>query len=346
MALSLEIVESATAQYMRENDRFGKLATIVRDICQEAVREANIPATIQHRVKSVESFTRKLKRYRDDPESAKAQAIGSAMDAIDSVGDLAGVRIATYVEADRNRVVELIKRTFQRPGHPESVRVEVMDKDSGYRAVHCQVLLPQQLLHGSLHANLWSTSAEVQVCSMLSHIWNEIEHDMRYKPLERWGTQEAQRDALLQSLQRIALEGDNDIESLLGLRSEIAAEALVQELVPLFDVVSDFRSNCAQVLREIVRLGYSSTEQIVNAFASDEQFVQKGRENIGQYNSKLALLELSELYLDANNADVLLALVLERHAEDISALYSQAVKSGDALRIGKIAHALSDFKTL
>ena len=60
------------------------------------------------------------------------------MDSVFSeVLDIAGVRVATYVESDRERVVALVRREFK------DVVVERHDKDRGYnRATHCQVTLP------------------------------------------------------------------------------------------------------------------------------------------------------------------------------------------------------------
>lgn len=56
------------------------------------------------------------------------------------------------------------------------------EKSRFYRGVHCQVCLPEEELVGDFD-NLPGTSCEIQICSMMAHVWNEIEHDVAYKPL-------------------------------------------------------------------------------------------------------------------------------------------------------------------
>ncbi|MBA3890429.1 MAG: RelA/SpoT domain-containing protein [Gemmatimonadaceae bacterium] len=107
-------------------------------------------------------------------------------DSFTRLGDLAAVRFSAYVEADRERVVDLVRATFVGPdGGPVIAEVkDRFDVVSGrfYRATHLDVALPEEELIGSFD-NVRGVRCEVQVCSMLAHVWNEIEHDLVYKPL-------------------------------------------------------------------------------------------------------------------------------------------------------------------
>jgi hypothetical protein len=63
---------------------------------------------------------------------------------------------------------------------------EVKDKqretpENFYRATHCEVFLPPVDLVGT-YANVASVPCEIQVCSMMAHVWNEIEHDLGPAP--------------------------------------------------------------------------------------------------------------------------------------------------------------------
>jgi ppGpp synthetase/RelA/SpoT-type nucleotidyltranferase len=60
--------------------------------------------------------------------------------------------------------------------------VEKKDQDGRfYRATHCQVALKAEDLVEPFD-NLEGITCEIQVCSLLAHVWNELEHDLVYKP--------------------------------------------------------------------------------------------------------------------------------------------------------------------
>lgn len=54
-------------------------------------------------------------------------------------------------------------------------------RDNYYRATHIEACLPPTDLVGT-YANVARVPCEIQVCSMMAHVWNEIEHDLGYKP--------------------------------------------------------------------------------------------------------------------------------------------------------------------
>jgi ppGpp synthetase/RelA/SpoT-type nucleotidyltranferase len=143
----------------------------VHERCKNIVKNDAIRATTQARAKDPDSFAQKARRYLKDD-------IGKTLDSVEKImcrfGDLAGVRVATYVEEDRERVIEAIKANFSGDG-PGAV-VEKKDKrDQGkfYRATHCQVAIKEDELLGD-YANLKGLTCEVQVCSLLAHVFNEI----------------------------------------------------------------------------------------------------------------------------------------------------------------------------
>jgi ppGpp synthetase/RelA/SpoT-type nucleotidyltranferase len=346
LALDYAIAEEARSQYSREYDRYAKLARHVAAVCSELIEPTGIQATIQYRAKDPASFHRKLLRYVDENNVDKINRVNVTRDALTMMGDLAAVRVATYVEADRGRVVELICDRFRGPLADGAVDVDPQAKDTGYRATHCQVLLPDDLLSSPDVKNIRDTSAEIQVCSMLAHVWNEIEHDMRYKMPMPWGDEVALRDQTLQEFREATDVGDTCIEALLGLRSEKIAASLSVGVGEQLHGVADFASNGAAVLREFVRLGYSTQRQIEDAFLS-EGSVEHGRALIGRINVAFEVGGVPvELALSPNNADVLLALLLERHGGDLTALYEQQLARGAAMRAARIAQAVRETRAL
>ena len=54
--------------------------------------------------------------------------------------------------------------------------------ESFYRATRLRSIFLPPTLFGT-YANVDGVPCEIQVCSMMAHVWNEIEHDLGYKPL-------------------------------------------------------------------------------------------------------------------------------------------------------------------
>ena len=171
-------------------------------------------------------------------------------------GDLAAVRVATYLEADRPRVVRALKTAFSGPmvdGRPKRVHVEhkdvrkVRSEAEHYRAYHVQAhLRARDLAHP--FQNLNGLSCEVQVCSMLAHVWNEIAHDIVYKrPMGEPSTTEL---ALIRKLAELTLSGDKAITQLIQL-----AEARQRGHLGTFSDAFDFVIKVGPHFPELKELG-------------------------------------------------------------------------------------------
>ena len=125
--MSSLVVEAALARYSREHNRYLQVAAAVASCCRRLVSEAGLRATVQWRVKSPERVRAKLERI------VPSSASNANLAALDALGDLAGGRIATFVEAGREPMVATIQGAYR------DVNVEVKDRpDSFYRATHCQ----------------------------------------------------------------------------------------------------------------------------------------------------------------------------------------------------------------
>lgn len=96
--------------------------------------------------------------------------------------DLAGIRVITLIEADVQKVCELIQAMFNvHPADSVNKSEKLGEEKVGYRSVHfvCDV--------GNKREKLPEFSAykglcfEIQVRTALEHAWAEIEHDRGYK---------------------------------------------------------------------------------------------------------------------------------------------------------------------
>jgi hypothetical protein len=70
MPLNATLIKESGDRYLREQDRYAKLAQLVAEECRRKVIEAHaIRATVQWRVKDRKRFERKLRTWLDADES-------------------------------------------------------------------------------------------------------------------------------------------------------------------------------------------------------------------------------------------------------------------------------------
>lgn len=306
------LVDETVKRYIKEYDRYKKLADIVFNICQNIVeKNLTIRATIQHRAKSPTSLAEKLRK------NTKYKSVDNVFDGI---SDMAGVRIITYQEADRSRVVKEIQRVFIGPNN-EKVTTEVKDKNGNngkyYKATHCQVALPSEYLIDSF--NLKNTTCEIQVCSLLSHVYNEIEHDLQYKP--RTGSLSTDEKLLIDQLALITKSGDITIRKLLEATNErlklhkgkfVDVHDFTVRMGELLKIGALFANNAGLLYDEFVGLKLDSPEIIISAL------LDKGENLIDTANAEYAKLtkyivhKNINITIDKNSSDLLLLVLLRK----------------------------------
>lgn len=322
MPISDEVIRKAVDRYDRERDRYIKLAARVADICRVGVVEENaIRAQITSRTKTVKSFAGKLQRFSRDPE----KTFTSVDEIFARIGDFAGVRVATYRPEDEVRVTEAIRKVFV---GAEGGEVDVDPKDKlnpalcqFYRATHCQVYLRDEELVGH-YSNLKNAGCEIQICSMMAHVWNEIEHDIGYKP-EGGGPGGAEK-GLLESLGHLTRSGDATITQLLAansarLTSQTGDFADVHDFVARLQKRipdADLSVNAGQAYDVAVKLGLTSVEQMVEVLGPQALDPEAAAAKIEAFNAFLRR-EAPSLAMNPFSADLLLISMIEGHIDEI-----------------------------
>ena len=326
MALTPEQIIEAVARYEREYDRYTKLAELVYRRCQEILAKTSVRATVQRRAKAPTSLRKKLESIM--LEGDRASRFNAVDDVFASMSDLSGVRIATYVESDRTRVVKEIEQEFAGPNGAENPHIDEKDgkaKSRHYRATHCQVRIPDEELDAA-SANLKGTSCEVQVCSLLAHVWNEIEHDLTYKP--SGGSLDPTEKDLLDQLSNLTEAGDICIRQMLAATDRRLAERtgkfldvhdFVARMRKDFPNATAFGDNAGQLLDELQRLGLDSPELVRSFLQPQGDSVDKtALALLNRFQSHLSSRG-ERLFLDAASCDLLLVLLLEKKAADVVA---------------------------
>jgi|GEM_PF-3521424 ppGpp synthetase/RelA/SpoT-type nucleotidyltranferase len=207
MALTTQLIDAAVERYLRELDRYEKLSTYIGKVCRSLIEKNSIRGIVQWRAKDPERLKRKLEKYSTTGEhTAEFKDLDSVFHVLK---DLAGVRITTYVEDDRVRVIALIQERFSGFGADSQIVPEIKDQPlEYYRATHCMVCLKEEDTTGR-YQNLKGLGCEVQVCSQLANVYNEMAHDLRYKPLS--GVLSKKENDLLNALALITKVGDTII---------------------------------------------------------------------------------------------------------------------------------------
>jgi ppGpp synthetase/RelA/SpoT-type nucleotidyltranferase len=350
MAISDQIITGAVARYDRERDRYIKLAARVADICRSHIVERHaVRAQITSRAKTVRSFEGKLRRF----SKRRDKSFQTAEEVFEKIGDFAGVRVATYRPEDEPRVADAIRALFTGPDGSDVV-VDLKDKlDPAnckfYRATHCQVFLREEELVGD-YGNLRGASCEIQICSMMSHVWNEIEHDIGYKP-EGGGPGEAER-GLLEVLGHLTRSGDATITQLLAA-NYARMTAQTGDFSDVHDFVARLRAffpdadlsvNAGQAFDEALLLGLSSVEKIEKALGDEALHGEVAAAKIAQFNKYLNAAGSPELALNPGSSDLLLISLLSKFLDKIEENHPAGRGKGRPSRIFYLAKSYREYR--
>lgn len=349
MALTDPLIDQAVERYWREYDRYVKLAEFVGEACRSLLDANVIRGSVQWRAKNPDRLRAKLLKYKASGDRA---AEFTDLDSVFQVlKDLAGVRITTYVEDDRERVVQLVIKEFA--GFGAGGVVVPTKKDAPpdfYRATHCQVQLKDEDLVGR-YANLKGLGCELQVCSLLAHVYNEIEHDLRYKPLA--GQLSNREKDLLDALGHLMATGDTIINQTLDA---VAARQklnnadfedeydFVARMRPLFPNAEHFATNAGQLYEACLKLGLNSPEKIKAALQWQDGTAQTGQDKAQQLSVVVNADQTTQLEIDPLSSDQLLILLLADQArvEQLKQHYPSGRGVGRAPRLLSVAKRLHE----
>lgn len=225
-------IAEALRMYERERDRFLKLTAEMETLCRRAIEAESIRSLVTSRTKQIDSLQGKLERYLEDGDERKLVDLGRADLVLLNVGDLSAVRVATYRDIDRGRAVAVVRTALGLPPTP-SDETEVLDKPTGYSAVHIDARLPASHHADGRLSNVQTARCEVQVCGMFTHLWNEVEHDIRYKTGILDSESDEERLAL-NRLRQIVTSADEQVMTISEARAVRVARTIAERIVDSF----------------------------------------------------------------------------------------------------------------
>lgn len=211
-------VAKAMVEYRTAKEGYRTLSREVGERTAEALRTRGILATVSWRTKSEQSLQRKLE--------GRFNARILEADTVAVVGDLAAVRICVYLPRDLRPALAIVSELFSVDPKSIDEKLRVSDpKSNWYSAVHLQASIS-----GNAHQHLGHLSGfecEVQICSLFAHVWNEVQHDVEYKP-RLVPSPEVRR--LLGDLGGLVSRGDEIVEEVFDLlqvqQDELGGQAL------------------------------------------------------------------------------------------------------------------------
>lgn len=165
--------------------RYAAFAEAIKLILEEAIAGATgqgipRPQAIQSRAKGAVSLKPKLEK----------RGI-LASDAIETlIKDLAGVRLIFYTDTDVDRFLNsrLIPESFEVEWKETKIHHPNPENDEQpYQAIHYVVRLTPDMLAKPDYAQFAGMRCEIQIQTMLSHIWAETSHNILYKAPELKG---------------------------------------------------------------------------------------------------------------------------------------------------------------
>jgi ppGpp synthetase/RelA/SpoT-type nucleotidyltranferase len=343
MSISEPTILEAVARYQREYDRYLKLCARVAEICRNEIIEGNaIRAQVTFRAKSAKSLENKLRKYR---ESA-SKDMPNVDSVFEKVRDLAAVRIAAYEQNDESKISDALCRRFLGDSGgkvmPDVRDKHKIDSSNFYRATHFEVYLPPPDLVGT-YANVDGVPCEIQVCSIMAHVWNEIEHDLGYKPLN--GVLSEIEKSMLVNLGHLSRSGDVTISQLLAATDARRADQ-TDALIDVYDFVArirrwfpdvDFGRNAGPLFEELQRLRLVTPAGIANQVGDTGKIAVTSRENLNRFVAKLRARGETRFELDDNSADLLLVALLPKLARHILSNHPTGRGVGGPTRISWIA---------
>jgi ppGpp synthetase/RelA/SpoT-type nucleotidyltranferase len=343
MAISEPTIIEAVARYQREYDRYLKLCARVAEICRNEIIEGNaIRAQVTFRAKSLKSLENKLRKYA----ATGSKDLASVDSVFEQVRDLAAVRVATYEQNDEKKVSEALCRRFLGNGGsgvvPEVRDKHEIDPNNFYRATHFEVcLLPSDIV--GTYANVDGVMCEIQVCSIMAHVWNEIEHDLGYKPLSG-ALSEIEKITLI-SLGHLSRSGDGMISQLLAATDARHADQ-TDAFTDVYDFVArvrrwfpgvDFGRNSGPLFEELQLLRLVTPDGIANQVGNAQEVAPASLKSLVRLAAALRSRGETRYELEENSADLLLVALLPKLARHILSNHPTGRGVGGPTRISWIA---------
>ena len=147
--------------------------------------------------------------------------------------DTLGVRVILYHAREVDDVAELLRKKMQvREAASSDKRLALGLREFGYRSYHLVGALPKAVTAAPELWSLRGRTFEVQVRSLLEHVWAEIEHDVVYKSGANWPPEIKRRFASIAAVLELLEHEFDQLETTATGLIEQARKSLAQRVDP------------------------------------------------------------------------------------------------------------------
>ena len=227
-SISISVIDDFMKHYPREFMAHEVYAKKARDICKEQLQEAGIPAIVTYRAKEPDRLRMKLEDRAKSTIYKDEKAIRA------DIQDLAGARIAVYYPDQKLEVKSILLSAFGadnvkelKPKPRKKTLQETKEKQMyerrffEYKGDHYHVKIPPHKLEKMYRDQ--DFVAEIQVVTVISSAWSQVEHDIVYKKIT--GTPSKDEHRILDQFNGLVHLGESLLEQLYEThRARINAE--------------------------------------------------------------------------------------------------------------------------
>lgn len=156
----------------RDMARYEQAAAFIGERLRRELRAASFGRyLVSFRAKHPADLTEKLRRKREQYAYADFATGPGAV-----ITDLSGCRVIVYEPNHEAVAADVVRRALPVSARPDADEGPRRER-TGYRATHILVAVPDEAETLAIRGAI----CEVQISSLASHLFNELEHDIRYK---------------------------------------------------------------------------------------------------------------------------------------------------------------------
>lgn len=159
--------------YKIQRPLYESFASIMRKLIDELLTQGGYKYQISVRVKNDYRLEEKIKRK---------YLLGKSYKKLSDIEDLVGIRIIFYTESDKEDFIKDLKKEIT-----GQLDLQEIKKESGYAATHIITGLGPKRLRLVEYRPFGGLKCEIQITSALYHAWAELEHDIIYKDIDKFG---------------------------------------------------------------------------------------------------------------------------------------------------------------
>lgn len=153
-------------EYEEKKDLYGSFLLSVDKLIKKTLNSRGLKYQLNNRVKTADSLSYKLDK------------LGSVSTVL-SINDVAGYRVLCYLHKDMQNIERILINKLSK--YFDFHRIERKHTKDGYQATHLVIEYKEEKLKFKKYSKHRGLRCEIQITTLLYHVWSEANHDTLYK---------------------------------------------------------------------------------------------------------------------------------------------------------------------